>query len=67
MICLISFRKFSGLLSPSTSVSAIGSLGTICLELDILRFEWTERPQLDELYRKDLVNYLLILLEIFYF
>ena len=44
MICLISFRKFSGLLSPSTSVSAIGSLGTICLELDILRFEWTERP-----------------------
>ena len=39
MICLISFRKFSGVLSPSTSVSAIGSLWAICLELNILKFE----------------------------
>ena len=40
MICLISFSKFSGVLPAFTCARVIGSLGIICLGIDILRLEW---------------------------
>ena len=42
MICLISFGKFSDALPAFTCVSAIVSLWSIYLGLNILKFEWAE-------------------------
>ena len=42
MICLISFSKFSDVLIDFTCARAIGNLWSICLGLNILRFEWSE-------------------------
>ena len=42
IICLISFSKFSDVLPVFTCASAIGILWSICLGLNILRFEWSE-------------------------
>ena len=40
MICLISFGKFSDVLSAFTCVRAIGNLWSICLGVNILRPYW---------------------------
>ena len=42
MICLVSFSKFSDVLSAFTCARAISDLWSICLGVIILRLEWSE-------------------------
>ena len=42
MTCLISFDKFSDVLSAFTWASATSILWSICLELDVLKLKWLE-------------------------
>ena len=44
MICLISLSKFSDVLPVFTCLKAIGNLWMMCLEVNILRLEWSEKP-----------------------
>ena len=49
MIWRISFSKFQDVLPTFTCARAIGNLWSICLGLNILRFEWPEILQLETL------------------
>ena len=42
MICLISFSKYSNVLPAFICASAIGNLCSVCLGLNVLKFEWLE-------------------------
>ena len=42
IICLISFSKFSDVLCAFICTSTVGILWNICLELNILKLEWSK-------------------------